>query len=214
MDRGSVKHGPRIDEEMGDEVDALTRGAPLESRRREEREHEPPGGQEPTPDSLISSSAERDAIELRSEIARHLRPSAFPADAATLLRVARDEHAPEDVIAALERLPTNREFATAAAAWEALGGTTETHERLRDTLERQYAAVPTEAPPEVEPDVEPEEEPEPEVEPAPERETQPGPAGEKHSESLAALGRNAIADGLDFVGRALASCARRIRSGR
>ncbi len=62
----------------------------------------------------------REVLE-RSELARFLRPSAMPTDAAGLLDVARDEHAPDPVLAELRRLPTGTTFATMAEVWEALG---------------------------------------------------------------------------------------------
>ena len=196
MDRGSTQHGPRIDDAMADEVDAITRGAPLESRRHEERELEPPANGEPTPDSLITGSAAQRAVELRSEIARHLRPSSFPADIATLLRVAGQERAPDEVLAALARLPADQEFATTADVWEALG---------IETAGR--AVAPVEAPPE--PDVEPEPETEPESEP----ERAPGSHGDDAAPapSLVTLGRDAVAESLDLAARVLQRCAHRIR---
>ncbi|HVE64323.1 MAG TPA: DUF2795 domain-containing protein [Mycobacteriales bacterium] len=67
-----------------------------------------------------------EAVEARSEIARHLRPSSFPADRATLLSVAREENAPGAVLGALERLPDGAEvYENLQAVWAALGGPVE-----------------------------------------------------------------------------------------
>jgi hypothetical protein len=57
----------------------------------------------------------------RSEVARFLRPSALPTDAWGLLEVAREEHATDEVLTELGRLPTGVQFATMGEVWEALG---------------------------------------------------------------------------------------------
>src|SRR4051794_13068129 len=97
MERSSDKHAPRIDEELKHEVSSLVQGAPLESRADEAREQEGPADGEPTPDSLVqggrpSPSADaltHDEVEARAELARHLQPSVFPADRASLVDSAR-----------------------------------------------------------------------------------------------------------------------------
>ena len=43
MERGSDKHGPRVDEELDHETRSLRQGAPVESRVEEHREQEGPG---------------------------------------------------------------------------------------------------------------------------------------------------------------------------
>jgi len=132
VERGSVQHGARLDEEMAHEVEPLTHGAPEESRAREDLEHEPPGDGEPTPDALIATheapppgALAHDDVELRSDIARHLRPHAFPAERDTLVAVAEEEGASGDVLALLARLPVGVEFRQVSDVWRALGGTEE-----------------------------------------------------------------------------------------
>ena len=51
MERGSDKHGPRLDEEQKQEVEGLERGAPTGPRVEEHRMTEDPGGggEEPVP---------------------------------------------------------------------------------------------------------------------------------------------------------------------
>src|SRR2546425_11184619 len=125
MERSSDRHGPRIDDDLDRLTSSLTHGAPVESRAEEEREQEGPADDEPVSDAVIERYDIRDAagddFELRSEIARHLEPSAFPASRDDIMRVAQREHAPDEVLRWLERLPEGR-YPTFEAVWEALGG--------------------------------------------------------------------------------------------
>ena len=130
MERESTQHGHRLDDEMAKEVASLTHGAPLESRSEEGRlledagegeraveplvEGEPPA---PPPTAGLSYRAARD----RSELARHLRPSIFPATSEAIIECARDEHAGEDVLDRLQHLPAG-EYGNVNEVWEALGG--------------------------------------------------------------------------------------------
>ena len=133
IERGSDKMGSRIDDELAQETESLQRGAPVSSRAEEFREQEGPGDDEPTPDARLAGdrdltpedSLTPDEVEARSEIARHLEPSAFPADRAALLDAAREQDATGGVIAALESLPPDRRFENVQQVWEALGGRTE-----------------------------------------------------------------------------------------
>jgi hypothetical protein len=116
MERGSDQHGPRVDDAMAGDAEAVTRGSPVESRADEGREQDsPPGSPVPAPDELHE----------RSELARHLRPQAFPADRDTLVRVAEEEQAPDSLLALLRLLPEGRAFDNVEAVWEYLGGAVE-----------------------------------------------------------------------------------------
>jgi hypothetical protein len=64
-------------------------------------------------------------VRQRSEIARYLRPSLFPAGSDQLAGGARDAGAPDWVIGALRRLPRNVVFRNVEEVWRALGGTEE-----------------------------------------------------------------------------------------
>jgi hypothetical protein len=57
VERGSDKHGPRVDEELQHEVRSLEQGAPVEARAEEFREQEGPGDDQPTPESLLREDA-------------------------------------------------------------------------------------------------------------------------------------------------------------
>jgi hypothetical protein len=86
-ERGSDKSGPRVDEELKRQTEAMERGAPVPSRADEGREAEGPADDEPAPDVRLTGdrgltpegSLGPDELEERSEIARHLDPSVFPA---------------------------------------------------------------------------------------------------------------------------------------
>ena len=128
MTEQSSQHGQRIDDEMSSEVEGLVRGVPVGTRAREDLDPEAPETAAVAIDPIDDERHEE--VLQRSELARFLRPSAFPADAATLLAVARDEEATELVLSELGRLPREVEFPTVAAIWEALGHETE----HRDTV--------------------------------------------------------------------------------
>jgi hypothetical protein len=195
----SAQHGRRIDEELHHEVEGLVRGAPVETRAHEDLEPEPT-------DLLVTTSlgdpdADQQHRELleRSEIARFLRPSAMPTDAWGLLEVARDEHAPDAVLAELGRLPSGVEFATMAEVWEALGHPIE-HRPDTVTTTDGPTDEPTEQPaPQVAPPV-------PELRPDPATNVSP-PSAPVEESRLHPL-RGAIGFGLEVV-RAVLSTAER-----
>lgn len=128
-ERRSDKHGAMLDDEIAEEVDSVTRGAPVESRAQEDREQEGPADTEPTPDERVqgqrgSKVVDLDALELRADIARHLDPSVFPADRRRILESARAHHAPEPILDLLESLPEGF-YENLQVVWEGLGGTSE-----------------------------------------------------------------------------------------
>jgi hypothetical protein len=57
----------------------------------------------------------------RARFASYLSRSLFPADRAKLRAAAEAAHAPDDVLAVIDRLPDG-EFANPAEAWHAAGG--------------------------------------------------------------------------------------------
>ena len=131
MERGSDRHGPRIDEELDKETRSLQQGAPVESRVEEHREQEGPGEGQPTPDARLrggrvtAASLDLDDAETRADIARFLNPSSFPADREALLADAEANQAPAGVLERLEALPAGRTYENVQAVWSALGGTVE-----------------------------------------------------------------------------------------
>ena len=128
MERGSDKHSPRVDEELEHETRSLRQGAPIESRVEEFREQEGPGEDQPTPATRVTEatgSLDLDDAEARSDIARYLDPSAFPADREGLLANAEANNAPEVVLERLQALPGGTTYDALPDVWAALGGTVE-----------------------------------------------------------------------------------------
>jgi len=129
LERGSDKHSPRVDEELDHETRSLQQGAPVESRVEEFREQEGPGEDQPTPESRLSEgrtgSLDLDDAEARSDIARYLDPSAFPADRDGLVASAQANNAPDAVLERLQALPDGRTYQGMPDVWAALGGTVE-----------------------------------------------------------------------------------------
>lgn len=124
MRRDKTKHGPRLDDELKKEVESLTRGAPVESRRDPDREQEgaSDGEREPSSRTAGPDRLGPDESTARAELSRHLRASAFPADRDRLIAEAGRNDAPAAVVDALQRLPVGASFATVYEVWEALGG--------------------------------------------------------------------------------------------
>lgn len=119
MERGSDKVNPRVDAELEQETQALQRGAPLDSRAEEFRKQEEGGEDQPAPDTRPEVETQAEA---RSEMARHLEPSAFPADRDALLVAAEEQHAGGAVLGLLKQLPEDRTFQNVEEVWETLGG--------------------------------------------------------------------------------------------
>ena len=124
-------HSPRLDEELDRETRSLQQGSPVESRVEEFREQEGPGDDQPTPDARLAGgratagSLDLDDAEARTDIARFLNPSTFPADREALLADAERNQAPEQVLERLQALPTGRAYENVQDVWGALGGTVE-----------------------------------------------------------------------------------------
>jgi hypothetical protein len=131
MERGSDKHGPRVDDQLHHDTRSLEQGAPLEARVEEGREQEGPADGQPVPDARLSggrataASLDLDDAEARAELARFLTPSAFPADREALLADAEGNHAPAAVLERLRALPAGRTFENVQDVWRGLGGTVE-----------------------------------------------------------------------------------------
>ncbi len=125
MDRESNKHSPRMDEALAHEVDSLTHGgAAEESRAQEGRLQEDPAVAPGRRfDEALPGMELTDAeLEKRAELSAHLAGARFPARRDDLIAAAEDDHAPDEVMQALDQLPADRAFETVQAVWQALGG--------------------------------------------------------------------------------------------
>ena len=143
MQRDSAKHGPRLDDELKSETEALLRGTPIEPRVEEWKEKEGPGDYDRDPDAR-TGPADRlgaDAVEARRELSRHLRASTFPAERAELVTEAAENNAPLPVLDALRGLPAGVTFATAHEVWAALADPL-VAQHGRDALRRTAATDP------------------------------------------------------------------------
>lgn len=127
MDRGSDKHGPRLDEQQKQETEGLVRGGGT-SRAQEWKEPEPmpaAGEQEPrkyAPGHEPGTAKGIDAygVELRSDMARWVPDSIFPAGREELVRQAERPEVPDAVARALEKVPEGQ-YRNIGEVAEALG---------------------------------------------------------------------------------------------
>lgn len=122
--RRSDKHNPRIDEELASRSGSITRGAPVESRSRDDLRQEDPGEVYAADAALepgVPPGMTPDDVEIRSQLAQSLRPAAFPANREDLVEVARAEHASSGMVAALQQLPGDRTYGVLEEVAEALG---------------------------------------------------------------------------------------------
>jgi hypothetical protein len=133
MERGNSKHGPRLDEQMSREVSGTVQGT-VGSRIEEWHQPEPAGEDQPE-STAAPTGAERTGVPLRmtpaeveqrSRLGRYIGLSALPGDRETLRRNAQENEAPDDVLAELDRLPSDTEFQTVSEVWAALGHYNET----------------------------------------------------------------------------------------
>jgi hypothetical protein len=120
MTRETAKHGPRRDDELAREEESLLRGAPLESHTQEFKEKEGPFAEE--------LGLPADPVLARREFSRHLDSRIFPAGRQSLIENARENQAPDQIVAVLAALPTDAEFATVYELWEALERLERTHD--------------------------------------------------------------------------------------
>ncbi|MCM0678480.1 DUF2795 domain-containing protein [Micromonospora phytophila] len=135
MERGSSKHGPRLDEQMSQEVSGLLQGPGTGGSRVEEsRVPEPAGEDQPetttAPAGELRTGAPKGMssqdVERRSRLGRFITMSALPGDRETLIANARDNDAPDDIIADLGTLPEGIRYQTVSEVWAALGNKNET----------------------------------------------------------------------------------------
>ncbi len=135
MDRGSVQHGARLDDDLAAGVDEILQGGsgvdrddqapelPVEGELIAEGVNLGVGPREETEEPVGSLSPH--AARRRSELARFLIPALFPADGATIVGAAQAGGAPDEILVLLGGLDPRSRFSTVGEVWRAVGGTTE-----------------------------------------------------------------------------------------
>jgi hypothetical protein len=129
----STKHSPRVDDELEHEMQGMLRGERA-NRAEEWREVEPQAEGDPdidrSPDGTLVGGTpvgmDADAVVARTELARWLDRADFPSSGSGLVEAARDHHAPDAVVAELERLPEGDTYERIGDVVRALGYPTET----------------------------------------------------------------------------------------
>ena len=134
MERGSDKHGARMDDALAAEVQGMMQ-AERETRGEEWNSPEPSGEDQPDVDRAPNSTlaggvpeglTEED-VERRSQIAGYLGKEIWPAGSAQILEKARELDAPDDIVDQLSRLPADGVYANVQDVYTALSGGGETH---------------------------------------------------------------------------------------
>ena len=133
MERGSDKHGARMDDALGHEVEGLVRAG--RDTHAEESSPEPSGEDQPQVDRSpdgdlhggVPDGMTADDVEERSRLAAYLGRSVWPANGEQLVAVARGRSAPDVVLDRLGELPPGRVFDNLQDAWSTLGGGVEAH---------------------------------------------------------------------------------------
>ena len=129
MQRGSDKHSPRVDEQMKGEVGGLITSG-RDTHAEEWKTPEPAGEDQPdvdlVPDGTLvggvpAGMTETD-VEGRTELARHLHRSVFPAVREVLIDDVMNSDAPDRIVDMIKALPSGREFVNVQDVWATLGG--------------------------------------------------------------------------------------------
>jgi hypothetical protein len=127
-EHGRNKTGAVRDDEIKKEMQGELKSA-RSTRAEESREMQPRGEDQPetdlAPDTTliggVPSGMTAEGVELRSELARHLGRSVYPADREAVLATLRDNNAPDRLLRLAEELPEGTRFANVGAIGEALG---------------------------------------------------------------------------------------------
>lgn len=134
MERGSDKHGARMDDALEHEVHG-TITAGHDTHAEEWKSAEPSGEDQPDVDrdpegtmtGGVPEGMDESDVEGRSELATYLHRSSFPAVREMLIDEAVRNEAPDRVVAEVTRLPAGREFTHVGDVWQALGHHEEAH---------------------------------------------------------------------------------------
>ncbi|MGP4110710.1 DUF2795 domain-containing protein [Streptomyces sp. 4N509B] len=124
--RGSDRVSPQRDDAMKRELDDRLRAErPL--RAEEWRDPEPTAEDDPevarrtVPPRGDPDVDEAEDVEFRFELARHLRPTIFPAKRQEVLSTLQAEHAPDALVEAARELPKGVTYVNVQEVADALG---------------------------------------------------------------------------------------------
>ncbi|WP_327105810.1 DUF2795 domain-containing protein [Nonomuraea glycinis] len=128
MERGSSKHGPRLDEQQKQETEGMVRGGgATHAEEWKEPEPTPAAGEEesvrryaPGHEPGTAEGISQEGVDVRSDLAKWLSDADFPATAQELLRHAERMDAPDRVTELVSSLPERR-YTNMAEIGEALG---------------------------------------------------------------------------------------------
>jgi hypothetical protein len=127
MERGSDKHGPRLDDQQKHETEGLVRGGGSTHAEEWKGTEAMPGPGEGSPQSYppgrepgTAEGITQHGVDVRSDLAKWLSDAHWPAKKGELLRHARQADAPDQVADMVESLP-DRRYANIAEVAEALG---------------------------------------------------------------------------------------------
>ena len=121
MQRGSDRLNVHRDDEMKHELQGLLRsGHP--TRTEEWHDPEPSADDDPAGwgGPVVPGGVPRSVADVRSEFARILGRTAFPARRDDLIETLRRRHAPDTLVETVERLPRSARFANAHELAEAV----------------------------------------------------------------------------------------------
>ncbi|MEV0495712.1 DUF2795 domain-containing protein [Streptomyces atratus] len=130
MERGSNQVSPHQDDARKHELQVYLRSG-RSGHAEEAYDPEPAadddlqvdvGGPVPPPgEERDRVRAERAAETLRSDLARHLNRTAFPADRSSLVQTLSKEHSPDSLLDAVRGLPADERYTNAGQIVRALG---------------------------------------------------------------------------------------------
>jgi hypothetical protein len=134
MERGSDKHGPRLDEQLEKETRGIVQGG-RETRAEEWKSSEPSGEDQPAVDLSadgtlhggVPEGMTEEDIEQRAELASFLGKEIWPAEGAQVKARLVEEQAPTRLVERCAGLPDGRIYDNVAQVWEDLTGHKESH---------------------------------------------------------------------------------------
>ena len=115
MQRGSDKHGPRLDDALEKETRGLVQGGG-ETHAEEWKSAEPPGEQQPA-----------DEAERRAELASRLGKEIWPAEGSTIKQALSSSSPPDWLRSLVTSVPDGRVYDNVAEVWHDLTGYDEPH---------------------------------------------------------------------------------------